>query len=123
MDLGVLELLNAVRADLVKEGTSSQDLVAIEFDANGNVDVLTRKASHADDYPDPGSILRVIGQTCAKDRIGAGQLRRIQLLQEEIKLELVSRSGDQKIVYSYPIEEMTKAPAKAEAVRPGATRS
>jgi len=117
MDFGIVELLNAVRADLVQEGMGSQDLVAIEFDANGNVDVLTRKGAHANDYPDPGSILRVIGETCTKDRIGVRQLRRIQLLDAEIKLELVSRSGDQKIVYSYPIGEMTKVPAKAGARR------
>jgi hypothetical protein len=61
--------------------------------------------------------MQCVRQTCAKDRIGARQLRRIQLLQEGIKLELVSRWGDQKIVYSYPIEEMTKAPAKAEPRR------
>ena len=35
----------------------------------------------------------------------ARRLRRIEFLEQEIKLELISRSGNQTIVYSYPIEE------------------
>ncbi len=117
MDLGVVKLLNAVGADLAQEGTRSRELVAIEFDADGNVDVLTRKGSHGKGYPDLDSIFRTIEQTCMKDRIGAQQLRRISLLDQEIKLELVSRSGDQEVVYRYPIETMSKAPARAGSRR------
>jgi hypothetical protein len=50
-------------------------------------------------------VLETIGQTCAQDRISAQQLRRINFLEDEIKLEMVSRSGDQTIVYAYPLEE------------------
>jgi hypothetical protein len=117
MDLGVEDLLNAVRADLVREGTSSRDLVAIEFDAAGNVDVLTLKQSHAVGYPDLAAIFRTVGQTCLKDRIGVRQLRRIELLDGEIRLELLSRAGEQHIVYHYALDEMTNAPAKKTAQR------
>jgi len=106
MYLDVAELLNALCVQLVAEGTSSRDLVAIEFDPDSdNVDVLTGTERHLRSYPDLISILKAIGQTCSLDRIDAQQLRRISFLEEEIKLELVSRSGDQRIIYSYPIEE------------------
>jgi hypothetical protein len=106
MDLGVAEFLNALCAELIAEGTSSRDLVAIEFDPDSdNVDVLTGMEPHLRSYPDLISILKAIGQTCSQDRIDAQQLRRISFLKEEIKLELVSRYGHQRIIYSYPIEE------------------
>jgi hypothetical protein len=105
MDMYMAELLNVLSAKLASEGTSSRNLVAIEFDPDsGNVDVLTRERAHAKDYPDLISILRTIRQTCTKDRIGVQQLRRIAFAEEEINLELVSRSGDQDVVYTYPLE-------------------
>ena len=113
MDMDVAELLNVLSAKLASEGTSSRDLVAIEFDPDsGNVDVLTRERAHAKDYPDLISILRNIRQTCTKDRIGVQQLRRIAFAEEEINLELVSRSGDQDVVYAYPLEATSRAPAR-----------
>jgi hypothetical protein len=112
MDMDVAELLNVLSAKLASEGTSSRNLVAIEFDPDsGNVDVLTRERAHAKDYPDLISILRNIRQTCTKDRIGVQQLRRIAFAEEEINLELVSRSGDQDVVYTYPLEATSRAPA------------
>ena len=106
MDLGVAELLNALYAELAAEGMSSRDVVAIEFDpASNTVDVLTGKEPHLRSYPDLISIFRAVGQTCSQDRIDAKQLRRISFLEEEVKLELVSRSGDQRIIYAYPIDE------------------
>jgi len=81
-------------------------LTAPEFDPErGHGDILTRERAHAKGYHDLVSTLKNIGQTCAKDRIGGQQLRRIEFLEQEIKLELISRSGNQTIVYSYPIEE------------------
>jgi hypothetical protein len=103
---GVAELLNVLCAKLAAEGTSSRDLVAIEFDPDsGNVDVLTQDKAHVEGYPDLLSILRNIGRTCTQDRIEVQQLRRIDFAEEEINLELVSRSGDQQVVYTYPIED------------------
>jgi hypothetical protein len=106
MDQGAAEVLNALCAELTAQGMSSRELTALEFDPeSGHVDILTREGAHAKGYPDLISTLKNIGQTCAKDRIGVQQLRRIDFLEQEIKLELVSRSGDQTIVYSYPIED------------------
>jgi hypothetical protein len=106
MDLGAAEVLNALCAELTAQGTSSRELTALEFDpASGHVEIVSRKRPHAKGYPDLVSTLKNIGQTCAKDRIGVQQLRRIDFLEQEIKLELVSRSGAQTIVYSYPIED------------------
>lgn len=113
MDLAVAELLNVLCAKLAADGTSSRDLVAIEFDPDsGNVDVLTRERAHVQDYPDLISILRNIGRTCTKDRIGVRQLRRIDFADDEIGLELVSRSGDQQVVYTFPIEARSRAPER-----------
>ena len=106
MDLGVAELLNALYGELAAEGMSSRDVVAIEFDPTRNtVDVLTGTEPHLRSYPPLISILKAVGQTCSQDRIDAQQLRRISFLEEEVKLELISRSGDQRIIYSYPIED------------------
>ncbi len=77
MQLAVAELLNVLCAKLVAEGTTLRDLVAIEFDPqSGDVDALTCDEPHGKDYPDLISILRNVGQTCTKDRIGVQQLRR-----------------------------------------------
>jgi hypothetical protein len=106
MNLDAAELLDALCAELVAEGTSSRKLIAIEFDPDGDkAEVLTGKKPHVEGYPDLVSILKTIGQTCTQDRIDAQQLRRINFLEEEIKLEMVSRSGNQTIVYAYPLEE------------------
>jgi hypothetical protein len=90
VQLAVAELLNVLCAKLVVEGTTSRDLVAIEFDPqSGDVDALTRDEPHGKDYPDLISILRNVGQTCTKDRIGVQQLRRSNFADGEISLELV----------------------------------
>ena len=78
----------------------------MQFDPNGDkVEVLTGKKVHVAGYPDLATVLETIGETCARDHIGAQQLRRINFMEEEIKLEMVSRSGDQTIVYAFPLEE------------------
>jgi hypothetical protein len=106
MNMDAAELLEALCAQLIADGTSSHELIAIEFDPDGNkVELLTSKVAHGQGYPDLVSILETIGQSCAHDHIGAQQLRRINFLEEEIKLEMVSRSGDQTIVYAFPLEE------------------
>ena len=106
MNLDAAEFLEALCAELVADGTSSRELIAIEFDPNGDkVEVLTGKKVHVAGYPDLATVLETIGETCARDRIGAHQLRRINFMEEEIKLEMVSRSGDQTIIYAFPLEE------------------
>src|ERR1700730_5853033 len=106
MDLGAAEVLNALCAELT----------ASEFDPErGREHILTRERAHAKGYPDLISTLKNIGQTCAKDRIGVQQLRRIEFLEQEIKLELISHSGNQAIVYSYPIEEDRSSDAHISA--------
>lgn len=106
MELDAAELLDALCTQLVEDGASSRELMAIEFDPEGNtVQLLTSKKARIEAYPDLAWILETIGQTCAQDRIGAQQLRRINFLAEEIKLETVSRSGDQTIIYAFPLED------------------
>ena len=106
MNLDAAEFLEALCARLVADGTSSRQLIAIEFDANGaKMEVLTGKKAHAAGYPDLAIVLEIVEETCARYRIGARQLRRISFMEEEIKLEVESRSGDQTIVYAFPIEE------------------
>ncbi len=106
MNLDAAEFLEALCARLVADGTSSRELIAIEFDANGDkMEVLTSKKAHVAGYPDLATVLEIIEETCAHFRIGARQLRRISFMEEEIKLEVESRCGDQTIVYAFPIEE------------------
>jgi len=118
MDLNAAELLEALCAQLVEDGASSRELIAIEFDPAGNkVALLTGKKAHVEDYPDLVSILETIGESCARDRIGARQLRRINFLKAEIKLEMVSPLGDQTIIYTYPLEDVTFVRATAGSIR------
>ena len=77
MNLDAAEFLQAICAQLVADGTSSRELIAIEFDPNGDkVEVLTGKKAHVAGYPDLATVLETIGETCARDHIGARQLRR-----------------------------------------------
>ena len=100
MELDAAELLDALCTQLVEDGASSRELMAIEFGPEADtvqlntVQLVAGKKARIEAYPDLALILEIIGQTCAQDRISAQQLRRINFLAEEIKLETVSRSGD-----------------------------
>jgi hypothetical protein len=105
MDLGVVEFLNGVGADLTANGITSRNLVALEFDPEtAEVEVLTRETSLLEGYPDLATVLGNIGQTCAEDQIRVDQLRRIAFFEKEISLEFVSEA-DEQVVYTYPLEE------------------
>jgi hypothetical protein len=102
---GVVEYLNGVCADLTANGTTSRNLVALEFDPEtAKIEVRIRETALEEGYPDLATVLRNIGQTCAEDHIGADQLRRVTFFADEIKLEFVSES-DKKVVYTYPLVE------------------
>jgi hypothetical protein len=74
----------------------------LEFDPeSGHVHVLTRERAHAKGYPDLVSTLKNIGQTCAKDRIGVQQLRRIDFLEQEINLELMFGRSNNRLLLSH----------------------
>jgi hypothetical protein len=77
MNLDAAEFLQAICAQLVADGTSSRELIAIEFDPNGDkLEVLTGKKAHVARLPIWPQFWRPSGETCARDHIGARQLRR-----------------------------------------------
>jgi hypothetical protein len=105
MKLDAADLLDALCAQLIADGANSRDLRAIEFNPDGNTVQLLTGKRRMEAYPKLALILETIGNACAAERIGAQQLRCINFLEEEIKLEMVSRSGDQTIIYAFPLED------------------
>jgi len=109
MEPSIAEFLDAVAEMLTTQGTTSRDLLALQFDARtGDVKVLTRSTSHLEGYPELSQIIEMIVAACVEDRIGVGHLRRISFLEDAVTFEW-SRGAGQSEVYMYPIEEVPPA--------------
>jgi hypothetical protein len=105
LDLTVEDFFKALCQDMTERGTTSRELVALEFDPeSGEISVLGGVAGHAADYPALKAILEKIGRACVADGIAVHQLRRITFLEEQVTLEWVSRTGKWEL-HTYPIEE------------------
>ena len=105
MDLTAEDFFNALCQDMSERGTTSRELVALEFDPeSGEISVFGGAAVHAAGYPALKTILEKIGKICVADEIGVHQLRRITFWEEHITLEWVSRTGTREL-HTYPIEE------------------
>ncbi len=105
LDLTAEDFFEALSQDMIERGTTSRELVALEFDPeSGEISVFGGAAVHAADYPALKTILEKIGKICVADEIGVHQLRRITFLEEHITLEWVSRTGKWEL-HTYPIEE------------------
>lgn len=102
----VREFLDAVAEALAERGTSSRDLLALQFaEKNGNLKVLVGRDPHPADYPPLEDILRMVIETCEQHGITVPQLQRITFFDSEINLECASPEGD--AAYTYPIETAT----------------
>ena len=105
MDLNAEDFFKALCQDMTDRGTTSRELLALEFDPeSGEISVFGGAEVHAADYPALETILKNIGKICVADGIGVHQLRRITFLEEQIVLEWVSHTGKWEL-RTYPIEE------------------
>jgi len=105
VDLTAEGFFKTLCQDMTKRGTTSRELVALEFDPeSGEISVFGGVVVHAADYPALETILEKIGRACVADGIGVHQLRRITFLEEQVTLEWVSRTGKWEL-HTYPIEE------------------
>jgi hypothetical protein len=104
--LSIREFLNAIAQDLAASGTSSRELLALQFDRKTeNVKVLVGREPHAANYPSLEHIFGMVAQTCEEDGICPEQLERITFFDTEINVECSSSRGD--ALYTYPIESLT----------------
>ncbi len=105
MDLNADDFFRALCQDMTERGTTSRELVALEFDPeSGDISVLGGAAVHAAGYPALEAILEKIGTACVADGIAVHQLRRITFLEEQVILEWVSHTGEWEL-RTYPTEE------------------
>jgi hypothetical protein len=104
--------LDEIGALLTARNTSSRELAALEFEAEGrDVSLCVRREPHAAWYPSLGSILGTIGRTCREQRVAVPQIRRIALLDKEVTVELDGADGQPGKIFRYPIEVTLGAPA------------
>jgi len=109
MEPSIAEFLEAVAEMLTAQGTTSRDLLALQFDAKtGDVKVLTRPTSHLEGYPKLGEILEMIVTTCVEYRIEVSHLRSVSFFEDAVALEWLEGTG-QGEVHMYPIEEVPPA--------------
>ncbi len=106
MDLTADDFFRALCQDMTKRGTTSRELLALEFDPeSGEISAFGRAATLAAGYPALGTVLK-----CVADGIGVHQLRRITFFEGEIVLEWTSRTGKWED-RTCPIAEVLQPPA------------
>jgi hypothetical protein len=104
--ISIREFLNAIAEELETRGTTSRDLVMLQFEADsGDLRVLVDRKPHPAYYPSLGNILGMVCATCEEDGITLAELERITFFDTEINLECSSLGGE--AVYTYPIEATT----------------
>jgi hypothetical protein len=105
LDLNAEDFFKALCQDMTERGTTSRELVALEFDPeSAEISALGGVAVHAAGYPALKTVLEKIGRACVADGIAVHRLRRITFLEEQITLEWVSCTGNRQL-NAYPIEE------------------
>ena len=103
METDAAEFLNAICGTLSAGGTSSRELVALEFDARtGNIKVLTRSKWYVEGYPELPEVLGKIGRDCVEDGINVRQLRRITFFEHEVAFEWITAEA-QREIYNCPL--------------------
>jgi hypothetical protein len=104
--VSVWEFLNAIAGDLTRRGTTSRDLVALQFELrNGNLKVLIGSKRHPENYPSLEEVFRMVSHTCEQDGIALRELEQITFFDTEINLECSGHDGE--AVYTYPIHAST----------------
>jgi len=101
---------------LDERATSSRELAALEFEAEGrDISIRVRRELHGRDYPALGTILGRIGRTCLEQGIAVPHLSRIAFLPDEVRVELAGSAHQPGKIYRYPIEGMADARAPEPA--------
>jgi len=104
--LSIREFLDAIAQDLAASGTSSRELLALQFDQDTeNAKVLIGREPHAANYPSLEHIFGMVAQSCEENGISPQHLQRITFFDTEINLECSGPDGE--AVYTYPIESLT----------------
>jgi hypothetical protein len=102
----VREFLNAIAEALAERGTTSRELLSLQFEAeSGNLRVVVGRERRPTNYPSLEDILRMVCHTCEEHGIGVSELERITFLDADINLECVRFEG--KAFYTFPIQAST----------------
>lgn len=92
--MDVAAFLDELCDDLTGCGTTSRQIAALEFAADGHdINVRACKEWRADGYPHLGTIVPGIGRALRAQGVAVGQLRRMTFFDTEISLELVDADG------------------------------
>jgi len=98
----VREFLNAIAEELEDRGTSSRDLLALQFEAeSGDLKVHVGRKPRPAHYPSLENIFGRVCDTCEEDGITLPELERITFFDTKVNLECSSPGGE--AVYTYPI--------------------
>lgn len=110
--MDVASFLKKIGDVLSERDTSSRELEALEFAADGrDVSIRVRREPHGLAYPPLTVILASIGRTCLEQGVTLPQLSRIAFLHDEVRVEVGGGTGQQPAkVYRYPIESVLGAP-------------
>src|ERR1700741_3693693 len=91
--MDVATFLDDLCDDLVGCGTTSRQIAALEFAAEGrDINVRPCRERHSA-YPDLDAIVARIAPALSAQGVAVGQLRRMTFLDTEINLELVEGDG------------------------------
>jgi hypothetical protein len=109
--MDVASFLKKIGDVLSESHTSSRELAALEFAADGrDVSIRVRSEPHGSLYPSLAVILASIGRTCHEQGVALPQLNRIAFLSDEVRVEL-GGAGQQPVrIYRFPIEGVLGAP-------------
>lgn len=123
--MDVASFLDEIGEVLFERKTSSRELAALEFEADGrDIAVRIRRELQGKCYPPLGSILGKIGRSCLQQGIAVAQLRRITFLESGINVELAGEAGRPGRILQYPIEATLGSPTPGPVplpVEPGET--
>ena len=102
----VREFLNAIAEELETRGTTSRDLLALQFGAeSGDLRVLVGRKPRLASYPSLENIFGRVCDTCEEEGITLPELERITFSDTKVNLECSSLAGE--AVYTYPIAAPT----------------
>jgi hypothetical protein len=103
--MDVASFLTQLGQVLSRTATTSRELEAIEFQADGrDVSIRVRHEPHGTSYPPLAVILHEVGLTCREQGVDIAQLRRISFLPHEVRVERGGSAIEPGEVYCYPIE-------------------
>jgi hypothetical protein len=104
LELKTEDFFKALYEDMTQRGTTSRELVGLEFDPESGEISVFGGVLHATSYPALKTLFERIARVCVADGIAVHRLRRITLFEEQITLEWLCCTGESQLKM-YPIEE------------------